>query len=90
VSTFIRWLKFNLVGAMGMIVQLGALALFNRLTAGRYLLASAAALEVRLLPGAPSFRSFIAEGWDSTNLNRLFSDPAGCPILSQSYRGRMG
>jgi hypothetical protein len=23
VSTFIRWLKFNLVGAMGMIVQLG-------------------------------------------------------------------
>ena len=24
--------------------------------------------------GAPSFRSFIAEGWDSTNLDRPFSD----------------
>jgi len=26
--------------------------------------------------GAPSFRSFIAEGWDSANLNRPFSDLA--------------
>ena len=25
-------------------------------------------------PGAPSFRSFIAGGWDSTNLDRPFSD----------------
>ena len=48
-STFIRWGKFNLVGAMGMAVQLAALALFNRLTAGRYLLASTAALELTLL-----------------------------------------
>ena len=48
-NTFIRWCKFNLVGAMGMAVQLAALALFNRLTAGRYLLASAAALELTLL-----------------------------------------
>ena len=48
-STFIRWGKFNLVGAMGMVVQLAALALFNRLTAGRYLLASTAALELTLL-----------------------------------------
>jgi len=49
VNTFIRWCKFNLVGAMGMAVQLAALALFNRLTAGHYLLASAAALELTLL-----------------------------------------
>ena len=48
-KTFIRWSKFNLVGAMGMVVQLAALALFNRLTAGRYLLASTAALELTLL-----------------------------------------
>ena len=48
-NTFIRWCKFNLVGAMGMAVQLAALALFNRLTAGHYLLASAAALELTLL-----------------------------------------
>jgi putative flippase GtrA len=48
-SAFIRWLKFNLVGAMGMAVQLAALALFNRLWAGRYLYASAAAVELALL-----------------------------------------
>ncbi len=45
----IRWSKFNLVGAMGMVVQLAALALFNRLMAGHYLYASAAAVELTLL-----------------------------------------
>jgi putative flippase GtrA len=49
VNRFIRWGKFNLVGAMGMVVQLGALALFNRLAPGHYLYASAAALELTLL-----------------------------------------
>ena len=48
-NTFIRWGKFNLVGAMGMAVQLGALALLNRCAAGHYLLASAAALELTLV-----------------------------------------
>ena len=48
-STFLRWIKFNLVGAVGMIVQLAALALFNRCFAGHYLYASAAALELTLL-----------------------------------------
>ena len=48
-STLIRWAKFNLVGAMGMVVQLGALALLNRCAAGHYLLASAAALELTLV-----------------------------------------
>ena len=48
-STFIRWGKFNLVGAAGMVVQLAALALFNRCAAGHYLVASAAALELTLL-----------------------------------------
>ena len=45
----IRWGKFNLVGAMGMGVQLGALALLNRWMAGHYLYASAAAIEITLL-----------------------------------------
>ncbi len=48
-NTLIRWSKFNLVGAVGMAVQLGSLALLNRWTAGHYLLASAAALELTLL-----------------------------------------
>jgi putative flippase GtrA len=44
-----RWCRFNAVGALGMAVQLGALALLNRLLAGRYLFASAAAVELALL-----------------------------------------
>jgi putative flippase GtrA len=48
-NALVRWGKFNLVGAMGMAVQLAALALFNRLTAGRYLVATAAALELTLV-----------------------------------------
>jgi putative flippase GtrA len=49
VKTFIRWSKFNLVGAMGMAVQLAALDLINRCVPGHYLIASAAAVELTLL-----------------------------------------
>lgn len=48
-NTFVRWGKFNLVGAVGMVVQLAALALLNRWFAGRYLFATAAAIELALL-----------------------------------------
>lgn len=48
-NTFVRWCKFNLVGAMGVGVQLGSLALLNRWSGGHYLVASAVALEVTLL-----------------------------------------
>ena len=48
-NTLIRWLKFNVVGAMGMAVQLASLAVLNRLFAGHYLVASAAALELTLI-----------------------------------------
>jgi putative flippase GtrA len=48
-NRLIRWGKFNLVGAIGMVVQLGALALFNRWMAGHYLYASVAAIELTLL-----------------------------------------
>ena len=48
-NIFIRWWKFNLVGAMGVVVQLGALALFARLAPGHYLYASAAAVELAVL-----------------------------------------
>ena len=44
-----RWLRFNLVGVIGMGVQLGALAVLNTLLAGHYMVASAVALEVTLL-----------------------------------------
>ena len=49
VGTLIRWIKFNAVGAMGVGVQLGVLALLNRLAPGHYLVATAAAIEITLL-----------------------------------------
>jgi putative flippase GtrA len=48
-NTLVRWGKFNLVGAMGMVVQLAALALFTRWAPGHYLFATAAAIELTLL-----------------------------------------
>lgn len=48
-NTFIRWARFNLVGAVGMSVQLAALALFNRCAPGHYLYGSFAAIELTLL-----------------------------------------
>jgi len=48
-NTFTHWLKFNLVGVIGIAVQLTSLALFNRWMRGHYLLASAAAIELTLL-----------------------------------------
>jgi putative flippase GtrA len=48
-NAFIRWGRFNLVGAIGMVLQLTALAIFNRLAPGHYLCATAAAIELTLL-----------------------------------------
>ncbi len=48
-NTFVRWSKFNLVGVLGMVVQLSALALINRLARGHYLFATIAAIELTLL-----------------------------------------
>ena len=44
-----RWLRFNLVGAIGMALQLSALALLNSITPTHPLLASSIALELTLL-----------------------------------------
>ena len=48
-STFIRWCRFNLVGAIGMVFQLAVLALLNWCAPGHYLCATAAAIELTLL-----------------------------------------
>jgi putative flippase GtrA len=48
-NTLMRWGKFNLVGAVGMAVQLAALAVLNRVWAGHYLWVTAAALEITLV-----------------------------------------
>ena|SRR5580658_1458366 len=44
-----RWMKFNLVGAMGMVLQLATLAFLSRSMPGRYLFATAASVEITLL-----------------------------------------
>ena len=48
-KTLLRWCRFNLVGAMGMAVQLAALAFFNHSCGIHYLVATAAAIELTLL-----------------------------------------
>ena len=48
-NVLIRWGKFNLDGALGMVLQLGALAILNRIAPSHYLWASTLALELTLL-----------------------------------------
>ena len=48
-TPLVRWAKFNAVGAVGMGVQLAALAVLNRVLRGHYLVASAVAIEITLL-----------------------------------------
>jgi putative flippase GtrA len=48
-NAFVRWGKFNVVGAMGVVVQLTALAVLNRLAPGHLLCATAVAIELALL-----------------------------------------
>ncbi len=48
-NLFVRWCKFNIVGAMGMAVQLCALSLFVRWMHSHYLAATAVAIELTLV-----------------------------------------
>lgn len=48
-NLFVRWGKFNLVGAAGVVVQLAALAAMNHLWPGHYLWVTALAIEITLL-----------------------------------------
>ena len=48
-KTFVRWCRFNLVGAMGMALQLGTLAVLNHVLPNHYLLVSLISVEVAVL-----------------------------------------
>ena len=48
-NTFLRWCRFNLVGIVGMAVQLTCLTVLTRWIPEHYLIASVAALEITLL-----------------------------------------
>lgn len=47
--TFLRWLKFNAVGGIGIVVQLAALAVFRSWLKLDYLLATGLAVEIAVL-----------------------------------------
>ena len=48
-GTALRWLKFNAVGGIGIVVQLGALSLFRGLLHLDYLVATACAVEAAVV-----------------------------------------
>ena len=48
-SALVRWLKFNAVGAMGIVVQLGILLLLTSVVGLNYLLATALAVEAAVI-----------------------------------------
>jgi putative flippase GtrA len=48
-QTFLRWIKFNTVGGVGIVVQLGALALFRSVLHLDYLVATALAVETAVI-----------------------------------------
>jgi len=48
-TRFARWLKFNLVGLVGSLVQFTTLALLHRMAPGHYLLATAVAVEAAIV-----------------------------------------
>ena len=48
-TAFFRWLKFNFVGGMGIVVQLAALALFRSVLHFDYLLATVLAVETAVI-----------------------------------------
>ncbi len=48
-DSLIRWLKFNFVGGIGIVVQLAALALFRSIFHLNYLLATALAVETAVI-----------------------------------------
>jgi len=70
-STLLHWLKFNLVGLIGVAVQLATLALFNRVLSGHYLLASVAALELTLLHNFAWHLHYTWREQDGSTLKRL-------------------
>src|SRR5271169_340765 len=48
-QTFVRWMKFNAVGGIGIVVQLAALAVFRSWLKLDYLLATGLAVEIAVI-----------------------------------------
>ncbi len=67
-----RWLRFNAVGALGIVVQLAALALFKSALGWHYLVATALAVEVAVI-----HNFFWHEFWTWKPATRTFRQAAG-------------
>ncbi len=72
-SPFVRWCRFNMVGAIGMVFQLGVLEALNRWTKGHYLAATAVAIELTVI------HNFV---W---HLNYTWRDRRGSSMLLRQF-----
>lgn len=69
-----RWLKFNLVGALGTAVQLGALVLLKSALHMNYLLATALAVEISVLHNFVWHERYTwPDGWKRSTAERARS-----------------
>lgn len=81
-STLLRWLKFNLVGGMGIVIQFAALFLLKSVLHFNYLAATAIAVEVAVLHNFVWHEQFT---WaDRTRHNTMKLDPRSSPRWRQS------
>ena len=73
-SGFVRWLKFNLVGAIGICVQLAALAILHSGLDMNYLSATAIAVEITVIHNFLWHERFTwAERATNSRLGRFFA-----------------
>lgn len=85
-AAMLRWMKFNLVGAIGMAVQLTMLALLTSVFAIGYLTATAAAVEITVLHNFAwherfTWRDCSSRDWKRV-LNRLLRFHASAGAIS--------
>ncbi len=80
-KTWVQWLKFNLVGAIGVPVQLAAVAVLNRWIRGHALYASAGAVELTLLH---NFVWHVHYTWRDAGCRDAGCRDAGCSKTGQS------
>jgi putative flippase GtrA len=69
-SAVVRWMKFNAVGALGILVQLGTLLLLTSILGLNYLVATACAVEAAVLHNFFWHQAFTWRDRPSTRLSR--------------------
>jgi putative flippase GtrA len=71
ISGFVRWLRFNVVGLAGMLVQLVTLTGLNHIVPGRYLLVTAIAVETAVVH---NFVAHVHYTWRERRLRSAWRD----------------